>query len=498
MKINYLGHSEFLVEIENNLWKKINILCDTWLSDYVFWDMMERYPKIEIDYSKLKIDIIFLSHSHSDHLDPYTLVKIYENITPRPLLLIPETLEFLIPLFKKNLPKQKIEILKNNKTFNFEWIDITWIIFENDYLTNEDDVMTIAISNDTELLYSDVDTVPPENEESIELIYNLFTSKNFKQALYLSTRNELPWNFKIIWANSSKQRQDIEKDYLEERIWEIEYNYYRFEEDFPASSDIQELPYFMKWLIGQWIVHPNPDFLALRILKLEQESEIEKKIAKKYNKNFPISHFIPWKTYEIKNRKFEIISQIDFLKNVQINDPQTNLESEVFMKYLSWPVDERVWNHKAQEQKIIDMLNLKFLPYMLWNSEDNLKNAILNSKNHKYVVKIRYGNSNEFFERNYFFWFWSFKFEEERGRHEDYNEDYWANDLEDFLDWFQELYTNFWHTLKPKKTYRVWTMLWANFINNDIIYKKYDLHFKRAFLWKDSLSFIPKKIKDLI
>jgi len=68
------------------------------------------------------------------------------------------------------------------------------------------------------------------------------------------------------------------------------------------------------------------------------------------------------------------------------------------------------------------------------NSEDNLKNAILHSKNHKYVVKIRYGNSNEYFERNYFYSFGSIKFEEERGKHEGFNEDYWANDLEDFLE----------------------------------------------------------------
>jgi len=47
------------------------------------------------------------------------------------------------------------------------------------------------------------------------------------------------------------------------------------------------------------------------------------------------------------------------------------------------------------------------------NSEDNLKNAILNSKNHKYVVKIRYGNSSEYFERNYFYSFGSIRFEED-------------------------------------------------------------------------------------
>jgi hypothetical protein len=118
-------------------------------------------------------------------------------------------------------------------------------------LTNEDDVMTLAISNETELIYTDVDTVPPENEESINLLYDLFTAKNYNQALYLSTRNELPGNFKILEAKSIEERKKILKQYLEQRNDEIEYNYFRFEEDFIECSDIQELPYFMKAVIGQ-------------------------------------------------------------------------------------------------------------------------------------------------------------------------------------------------------------------------------------------------------
>jgi hypothetical protein len=124
-------------------------------------------------------------------------------------------------------------------------------VFENNYITNEDDVMTLAISNETELLYTDVDTVPPENEESIELLYNLFTSKNFDQALYMSTRNELAGNMRIIEASTSKARKQIASEYKEQRKEEMEYNYARFDDDFIESSDIQDLPYFMKAVNGQ-------------------------------------------------------------------------------------------------------------------------------------------------------------------------------------------------------------------------------------------------------
>jgi len=495
MKINYLWHSEFLIQIKNSNDEEINILSDTWLSNYAFGDMMMRNPSVKIDFSKIKIDAIFISHSHCDHFDPYFLTEIYNNIKPRPILLVPETISFLVPIFKKYLPKQQIEILKSKKTFNFKWIDITGIVFENDYITNEDDVMTIAISNEKEMLYSDVDTVPPENEESINLLYDLFTQKNYESRVYLSTRNELEWNFKIIQTNDINKRKTIYKEYLEQRKEEIEYNYARFEEDFFECSDIQELPYFSKWLIWQWIIHPEHNFLALRVLKLQDEAILETKIAKKYGRNINIVWLIPWKVYENKWKNLIEIWDINFLSHFNYFDREDNIELDITKEEIIWPLDDRNTNQKWQEQKILNYLNNKFLPYRMWNTEDNLKNVILTSPHHKYVIKIKYWNKDNYFERNYYFDFACIEFREELWEHKYWSEDYWANDIEDFLEWRQELYSNFWHKLTPKKAYRLWTCMWANFINNDILYKKYELHFKRASIWETSDSFV-KKILD--
>lgn len=496
MKIHYLWHSEFIVEIKNKDGKNVKIMSDAWLSNYAFWDLMARNPKIQLDYSKFDIDAIFLSHSHCDHLDPYTLVDIYKNIHPRPTLLIPETLTFLIPIFKQYLPKQKIIILKNNVEVDFEGINIKWIIFENNYITNEDDVMTLAIYNDEELVYTDVDTHPPENEESIDLLYELFTQKNFTQALYMSTRNELAWNFRVLEAKSAKDRLNIEKEYLEQRKEEIEYNYYRFDEDFFESSDIQDLPFFMKAVVWQWIIHPNPEFLKIRVLPLKQEAMLEKQASQRYKKNFPITHFEAWKTYLIENRNFQMIWDVYIAKKIEYLNPKIDLNTPIFKEDKFGPIDNFKRNFKAQEQKILEVLNNKFLPYRLANSEDNLKNAILNSKNKKYVVKIIYWSLEDHIQRNYYFDFSSTKFMEEKSKHDWHNEEYWANDLEDFIEWRQELYSNFWHKLDKKKAYRVWTTLWANFLNNDILLKKFDFHFKRASIWKDVDSYVEPIIKN--
>ena len=60
------------------------------------------------------------------------------------------------------------------------------------------------------------------------------------------------------------------------------------------------------------------------------------------------------------------------------------------------------------------------------------------------------------------------------------DESYWFDDVLDFLDGRQELYSNFWHRLDPKMIYRLWTCLGANFCNNDLVIAKYRLHFERA------------------
>ena len=72
------------------------------------------------------------------------------------------------------------------------------------------------------------------------------------------------------------------------------------------------------------------------------------------------------------------------------------------------------------------------------------------------------------------------KFEKENLKNDFFNEDYWANDLEDFYNWTQELYSNFLHKLDENKGYRLWTYLGSNFLNNDLLYKKFDFHFNRA------------------
>jgi len=77
-------------------------------------------------------------------------------------------------------------------------------------------------------------------------------------------------------------------------------------------------------------MHHDPEFLKLRILKLDEEADIERSLAKKHKKNFPITHFIPGKTHIIEKRKFEVGNDVYFLKKCEYLDPKTDLDTPIF------------------------------------------------------------------------------------------------------------------------------------------------------------------------
>lgn len=129
---------------------------------------MERTVKVRLDLEKVStIDAIYISHAHTDHIDPYILTTIYSgNQAKYPLLILPITLSYLEPLFHEYLPKAEIKILSNHEIFFLRGIEISGHMWPQPEITNEDDVMMLAIANDRELLFAEIDTHP--DDESLE------------------------------------------------------------------------------------------------------------------------------------------------------------------------------------------------------------------------------------------------------------------------------------------------------------------------------------------
>lgn len=114
---------------------------------------------MRLDPEKLStIDAIYISHAHSDHLDVYTLIEIYKYASP--VLILPFTLRYLESLFQEFLPDAPIQWLSHRDTFLLKGIEIVGYMWSNPEISNEDDVMMIAISNDRELVFAEIDTIP--------------------------------------------------------------------------------------------------------------------------------------------------------------------------------------------------------------------------------------------------------------------------------------------------------------------------------------------------
>lgn len=316
MLIHPLGHTEFGIEIVNRQGETVRILVDAWLSDYAFGDLMERTPRIALDSEKIKqLDVIYLSHSHCDHFDPYTLVPIYRIANP--LLIIPETLAYLVPVVEKYLPQAKIQILRNRETFTYRGIDFHGICFENEAITNEDDVMTLAVSNHEELLYAEIDTVIPKTEEAYGMLAKLFARKSFARVTYLSSRNELGANLPILDQTTEADREKFRKKYRSSRKEELEWEYEMLTSG--ELPDFTEVANFSRGFIGQGICYPSvidPVLSRTAAMSLADISELENSIARNYGKDFPSRVLTPGKVFETTDKGIKPIQSAPFLGTI--------------------------------------------------------------------------------------------------------------------------------------------------------------------------------------
>lgn len=451
---------------------------------------MERTPRIALENEKLQsLDVVYLSHAHCDHFDPYTLVPLY--CAANPLLLIPETLAYLVPVVNQYIPQAKIHILRNREMFTYKGIDFLLICFDNEAITNEDDVMTLAISNHEELVYAEIDTVIPKTEEAYGILQKLFTRKPYARVTYLSSRNELGANLPVLDLDTEQDREKFRKQYRSSRKEELEWEY-----EMLASGelpDFTEVSNFARGFIGQGICYPSvldPILSRVGAMSLIDISELETSIARNYGKDFPSRVLTPGKVFETTDGGLKPIQTESFIGKI-IAENISAQPTRCGRIYSTGPLRDKVRDFASQEQLLLSILNNRFLPSVFSNPDDNLKTAILKSPERVYRIAIRFGTREKFETRYYVFSFGEINFRREISEKElFYQEDYWMNDLEDFWLGTQELYSNFFHLLDPKRTYRLWNMLGANFFNHDIVRRKYEYHFERASEGKTVEDFV--------
>lgn len=110
MKITKLGSATVVVELNN-----LNILCDPWLTDGIYYGSWCNYPPIDLKKINFNaIDYIYISHIHPDHFDENTLKYINKKT---PVLIHSYHKKFL----KFNIEKLGFKVieLENAAPFDF-------------------------------------------------------------------------------------------------------------------------------------------------------------------------------------------------------------------------------------------------------------------------------------------------------------------------------------------------------------------------------------------
>lgn len=486
MIITPLWHTEFLVDIVNSEWENIRILVDSWLSDYVAWDMMERTVKVRLDREKLStIDAIYISHSHTDHLDPYTLREIYVHANP--LILIPFTLAYLQPLLWEYLPNAEIVILKNHEPYILRGIEISGHMWQNPEITNEDDVMMLSVASEKEFLFAEIDSEP--DRESLEVtksLYRLMTKHDYESVLYIASRNVLEAALPILDLTESK-RASFRAEFIAEEKEGMRFVYEKYEyEEFADFPRIFEIPGFARGFVGQGVAYPkilSETLFDYEIFPLAEIASMESDIAKVHGYEFSQKALVAGRQYRVEGwvieqgRKECPIGEILKSERWEMEDISRNKKDRLYASGPLMPRDFSESDISEAKAKILEALNHRFLPYFSASPVASLRDALIEN-NGVYAIEFRVQDvENIIFE--YSTTRMSF-IEASYTEKTHIDEDYFLSDILDFLEWRQDLYSNFWHNLDPKRAYRLWMCLGANYMNHDLVERKYRLHFERA------------------
>lgn len=482
MKIEFLGHSEFVLEMENPGNRPVRILCDSWLSGFAFTDFLRRNPVLEIDYDSLPdLDAIYLTHPHCDHFDPYTLVPLFQK--KRPAILLPETSLFLKPLLEKYLDRPDIFIVSHDKPFRLFGLNMRGLSYPAPFHSNEDDVMMLFVENGTEAFFYEADSAVPETVEAESRIYELFSSKEYENRVYVATRNELEALFTSYDAKEPGERKRLLKEYRKKRREEMEWEFEKHEEGIAPVPELWQLPDLHRVLIGQGLVFPpeiDPAFLDLSSpYSLAEVASDENRIAKEFGRKVKSLAPTPGQTLVVEKGKTRN-EKISWIKN-QTNHPvrftpDLKLQREALSHPLRLPNDER----SAAEGAILNALNQRFLPHWLTGLEEPAKQVLHSIPERKYCIEVVYGEGDSEERVHYTFGFDSFAFAADPGWKKKPHEQYFASNLIDVLEGRQDVFSSTIDWTPPGTSLRFWAALGLPFLNSDLVYKKLEFHFERA------------------
>ncbi len=489
MNIISLGHSCFVLEIEGNRSDPVRILADPWITDHVIGDASGRFPRIRIDHERMpQIDAIYLSHSHTDHLDPYSLIQLHNKLLEPPKLLLPISLAYLEPLFIEFLPDWERIWLPEGEPIDLFGLEISAFFNLETRATNEDDVMILMVRNGQEVFVSESDALLPFADlEARESIAGLFAeveeTDQLPTRVFLTTRNELEATMASLRARGEEERREAAAESAGQTLEEIEAIFA------PAGGELVapwDMPGIVRLVIGQGIAFPGEiDADWNRVLfpiSLEDRVRFEHQVAQGHGYDLPIEALTGGEAVSVVDGIVRDIS-VDWFYAIDQEsdrafDPSIDRSEDDFPIA---PLFDGVRDTSSQRIRILEVLNGRFLPWWIGSRNPPVEHILAQSGG-EYRIRVRYGVSEDYRVEDYIATHRSLRFcaTETHEDPEQIDEEYWANDLEDYLDGRADDFSTFCRRPPGGHSTRLWDCLGMPYLNDDLVERKLRLHFERA------------------
>tara|TARA_B100000809_G_scaffold105818_1_gene104362 strand:- start:2556 stop:4073 length:1518 start_codon:yes stop_codon:yes gene_type:complete len=481
MKILSLGHSSYILEMDPAAGEPVRILADPWLSDYLIGDLMGRFPRVRLDLQALQpIHAIYLSHSHTDHLDPYALLEL-RKLDPSPVLLLPQSMEYLEPLLQKYLPEIEITLLRQGEETNLHGLKLTAMFNPELRATNEDDVMVLIAETEEEVFVGEGDALMPLYDSAArEELADRFNRQGVQTACFLGIKNEGDSTMNMLSAKNGEQRKELLGQSIEATYAELYDIYSPFDEE---ADSLWGNPALVRVLTGQGICYPQAlDTDYNRILfpiRLEDRVRMEREVAGQFGCQHSIEELLPGHLHELSGgRQQSSTPAMGVTVLDQEEERHFDPESKLERNFPQGPLLEDQRDIETQKRRIAEYLQVRFLPWLIGARTPPLEHLLADGKG-EYRIRIRYGTGSDYEETDHLLSFARLSFQpvETAGKPDEF---YWANDIDDVLAGRADEFSLCCREPLEGKAQRLWRCLGLPYLNNDLIEKKLRLHFERA------------------
>ncbi len=483
MQITALGHSCVLLDLESDgSHERTRILVDPWLSDHCTGDGMSRFPRLRFEAEALgPIHAVFLSHAHSDHLDPYTLVRLWSELDTPPVLLLPVSLSFLVPLFHEFLDDPEVRVLEPQVPISVRGVELFGVFDIGLAPTNEEDVMVLVVSNGPERVLVEADArlslMMPEFREFISMVMR---EPGVASAVFLTTENELTGTLEGRLCHTAAERQEVVDHACNELLESVQELYQPVDD----PADLWHGERVLRLVHGQGLTAPHElDTRWQRILfpvRIEDRVREERAVAERRGFAHQIDALAVGCVHTIVGGRvvgLEPLAGLELLdaEEARAFDPQLPFFPELPCAPLR-PGDRDVVRQRARVQALLDE---RFLPYLHGLRMPPVLH-LLAGYGGVYRVRVIYGPHADPTVFDYVLGFGSRGFVEVASQHDEAHEAYWANDLEDFLDGRCDEFSTFCRAQLPATEMRLWACLAMPLLHSDLVHERVRLHFERA------------------